>query len=153
MKKNIFLLFSLGFVIFSLSLITMKVVAADHIRKALADVNRDGVISQKDLNHIQKAYGKVNPTGKKALSDVNQDGIVDILDLSFVGARDGKKVSVCELADINNDKKVDQNDLNVISASYGQTDTSANMPADLNGDGLIDVLDLSKAGAVYGCTW
>jgi hypothetical protein len=122
-------------------------------RKALSDINRDGVISQLDINMLSPIFGSINPVGKNALSDINQDTVINILDLVLVSGKIGMTVSRCEMADINNDGTVTTADLDIIGAYFGQDDNSTNMMADLNGDGTINILDLTRAAGLAGCKW
>lgn len=146
--KKLLLYFVLGLTIF---LFQFKPTFA--YRNALADVNRDGVVSQNDVDLVKKFFNFVNPTGKAALADITQDSVVNILDLSFVGGRVGMNISTCQTADISDNGTVDQADLDYIGKFFGQIDNSRNMQADLTGDGYVNILDLSRAGGLMGCSW
>lgn len=122
-------------------------------RRALLDINRDGVISLADKKAVQDNLGMVNPTGVNALADVNQDGTISGQDLSAVVKEIGQTVSNCEIADITNDGVFNYDDLNIVGNYYFQETNSVNMMADLTGDGFIDILDLAKMGGLFGCTW
>lgn len=122
-------------------------------RRALLDINRDGVISLADKKAVQDNLGMVNPTGVNALADVNQDGTISGQDLSAVVKEIGQTVSNCEIADITNDGVFNYDDLNIVGNYYFQEANSVNMMADLTGDGFIDILDLAKMGGLFGCTW
>lgn len=122
-------------------------------RRALADVNRDGIISLADKKIVQENLGIINPTGLAALSDVNQDGTISGQDLSSVVKEVGQIIGKCEAADITNDGVVNYDDLNILSAYYFLEANSANMITDITGDGFIDISDLTKMGGLFGCTW
>lgn len=122
-------------------------------RRALADTNRDGIVSLADKKAVQDNLGMINPTGVNALADVNQDGTISGQDLSAVVKEMGQTISDCKAADITNDGVVNYDDLNIVGNYYFQETNSVNMMADLTGDGFIDISDLAKMGGLFNCTW
>ena len=56
-----------------------------------ADLNRNGIIDQSDLNGVVRSLGSTPKDG--SLSDLNGDGLVDVLDLVLVAMNYGLSVN------------------------------------------------------------
>ena len=64
---------------------------------AMGDVNRDGVIDQKDVDAVKAAWNtKPGDPNWNPNADVNSDGVVDIYDAATVNANLGEKLSAGE---------------------------------------------------------
>ena len=59
-----------------------------------ADINRDGVVDQKDVQILRTDYWSPNPSNIR--SDINRDGIVDLTDYSLLVIDFGKSTGVCQ---------------------------------------------------------
>lgn len=79
MRKALSILLTL---ILSLSVMTVSTLADEH-KPLLGDANRDGVISMRDLLHIQRYVAGLGSTSA-VLSDPNEDGKVNMRDILII---------------------------------------------------------------------
>lgn len=100
----------------------------------VADIDRDGAVTEKDLECVKRQYAALCPTNTASPSPI-----------PTVGSGDG-----------NNDGKVNLADLSMLLSNFNKT-SGFPKPIDLNGDGKVNSIDyglmvqiLLKAGVIKG---
>src|SRR3989344_2958096 len=161
MKKGLYLIFSLVFLVLSISLVSAsfldnflgKITGNPIANPQKGDINSDGIIDKVDLDIlVDVAFrGGSFPEGScLECADINEDGVTDILDVSMMtnyvyrGGTFSTNSLTYICGDTNGDSVLDQTDLDAITSyAFGGVEIPSGAKVDLNGDEAVDILDVN----------
>lgn len=120
------------------------------------DVNKDGHVSQVDLDILKAAYNTTSGhAGYDARADLNNDGAVDFGDLAVLaqnfGTNIGTSSALADKGDANGDGIVNDADRTILTATYNksQGQSGYDARADFNNDNKVDFGDLAILAQNY----